>query len=185
MTDANTVVIVSNKGDFLNQISSKLVLLRNLDKVKTSSIEDAQNMFCTLVPNVAILHCKDNDSRIIELIKEIKKQETYKHTSILLINENCSRETVIEAFDSGISDVLFAPVIDYELLIRVIWCLKRNEMSLSLESRNNFLINLGIVQTQDGVYAQKYCDDFLKNEISQTKKYSQRACLLLISPDKK
>ena len=77
------------------------------------------------------------------------------------------------------------PIIDYELLIRVIWCLQKNELNLSIESRQEFLTNLGIVQAQTGVYTQKYCDDFLKNEIALTKKYSQKACILLISPDKK
>lgn len=185
MSDANTVVVVSNKQEFLNQISSKLVLLRNLDKVKACSIEEALNLFSGFVPNVVILHCKDNDAQIINLIKKIKQQEIYKHLSILLINENCSRETIIDAFDAGITDVLFAPIIDYELLIRVIWCLKKNESNISMESLSNFLTDLGIMQSPNGVYAQKYCDDFLKNEISQTKKYSQRACLLLVSPDKK
>ena len=185
MADVNTVVIVSDRQELINQISSKLVLLRNLDKIKSCSIEEAQNMFDGYSPNVLILHCDNNNTHSINLIKQLKKHELYKNLPILLINENCSREVIIEAFDSGISDVLFMPVIDYELLIRVIWCLKKNELNLSIESRLNFLTNLGIVQPDTGVYTQKYCDEFLKNEISQTRKYSQRACLLLISPDKK
>ena len=143
------------------------------------------NTFEGINPNVLILHCDNNNNHAINLIKKIKKQELYKNLPILLINENCSREVIIEAFDLGISDVLFVPIIDYELLIRVIWCLKKNELNLSIESRTSFLTNLGIVQADTGVYTQKYCDDFLKNEIAQTRKYSQRACILLISPDKK
>lgn len=185
MADVNTVVIVSDKQELINLVSSKLVLLRNLDKVKSCSIEEAQNMFDGFNPNVLILHCDNNNMRALSLIKRLKSQEIYKNLPILLINENCSREVVIEAFDSGISDVLFMPVIDYELLIRVIWCLQKNELNLCIESRTQFLTNLGIVQSDTGVYTQKYCDDFLKNEISQSKKYSQKACILLIAPDKK
>lgn len=185
MADVNTVVIVSDKQELINQISSKLVLLRNLDKIKSCSIEEAQNMFDGFSPNVIILHCDNNNMRALSLIKKIKNQEEYKNLPILLINENCSREVIIEAFDSGINDVLFMPIIDYELLIRTIWCLQKNELNLSIESRTQFLTNLGIVQAQTGVYTQKYCDDFLKNEIAQSKKYSQKACILLISPDKK
>lgn len=185
MADANTVVIISNRQELINQISSKLVLLRNLDKVKSCTLLEAKNMLNSLNPNVLILHCEKNDPQTIDLIKKIKKQPLYKNLPILLLNENCSRETIIEAFDLGISDVLFMPVIDYELLIRTIWCLKKNELNLSVESRENFLVNLGVVQSDSGVYTQKYCDEFLKNEISQTKKYNERACLLLISPDKK
>lgn len=185
MADVNTVVIVSDRQELVNQISQKLVLLRNLDKIKSCSIEEAQNMFDGFNPNVLILHCDNNNARALGFIKKIKKQEAYKNLPILLINENCSRETIIEAFDSGVSDILFMPIIDYELLIRVIWCLQRNELNLNIESRTQFLTNLGIVQSETGVYTQKYCDDYLKNEIAQSKKYSQKACILLISPDKK
>ena len=185
MADVNTVVIVSDKQELINQVSSKLVLLRNLDKVKSCSIEEAQNMFDGFSPNVLILHCDNNNSRAIALIKKIKKHELYKSLPILLINENCSRETIIEAFDSGITDVLFMPIIDYELLIRTIWCLQKNELNLANESRMSFLTSLGIVQSETNVYTQKYCDELLKNEIAQSKKYSQKACILLIAPDKK
>ena len=185
MADINTVVIVSNRQELINQISQKLVLLRNLDKIKSCSIEEAQNMFDGFSPNVLILHCDNNNIQAINLIKSLKKQEIYKNLPILLINENCSREVIIEAFDNGISDVLFMPIIDYELLIRVIWCLQKNELNMNIESQANFLTALGVVQADTGVYTQKYCDEFLKNEIAQTRKYSQRACILLISPDKK
>ena len=144
MADVNTVVVVSDKQELINQISQKLVLLRNLDKVKSCSIEEAQNMFDGFNPNVLILHCDNNNPRSISLIKKLRKEELYKNLPILLINDNCSRETIIEAFDSGINDVLFMPIIDYELLIRVIWCLQRNELNLSIESRTSFLTNLGI-----------------------------------------
>ncbi len=185
MADVNTVVIVGDRQELINQISQKLVLLRNLDKIKSCSIEEAQNMFDGFSPNILVLHCDNNNPRAISLIKKLKKQDIYQNLPILLINENCSRETIIEAFDNGISDVLFMPIIDYELLIRVIWCLQKNELNLNIESRIAFLTNLGIVQAETGVYTQKYCDDFLKNEIAQSKKYSQKACILLISPDKK
>jgi len=185
MTDANTVVVVSDRQELVNQISQKLVLLRNLDKIKSCSIEEAQNMFDGFAPNVLILHCDNNNINAINLIKQLKKNDLYKTLPILLINENCSRETIIEAFDNGISDVLFMPIIDYELLIRVIWCLQKNELNLSIESNKKLMIDLGILQSDTGVYTQKYCDEFLKNEIAQTKKYSQNACILLIAPDKK
>ena len=185
MGQVNTVVIVSDRQELVNQISQKLVLLRSLDKIKSCSIDEAQNMLEGFSPNALIIHCEKNNQNALNLIKQLDKQEIFNNIPILLLNENCSRETVIEAFDNGISDVLLMPIIDYELLIRVIWCLKRNETNLSNESRLNFLTTLGIIQGDTGVYSQKYCEEFLKNEIAQSRKYSQQACILLIAPDKK
>lgn len=185
MADINTVVIISNRQEFINQISSKLVLLRNLDKIKSCSIDEADTMFDGFCPNVLLLHCQNNDSKALKLIKHLRKQELYKNLPILLINENCSRETIIEAFDSGITDTIFMPIIDYELLIRVIWCLKKHEINLNIESRAEFMINLGIIQDETGVYSEKYCNEFLKTQIAQSKKYSQHACIMLVAQDKK
>ena len=78
MADVNTVVIVSDRQELVNQISQKLVLLRNLDKIKSCSIEEAQNIFDGFNPNVLILHCDNNNTRAISFIKRIRKQELYK-----------------------------------------------------------------------------------------------------------
>ena len=185
MADVNTVVIACNKQELINSISQKLVLLRNLDKVRSCSISQALNVFEETAPNVLILHCDNNDVQALSLIRQIKKQEVYKNIPILLINENCSRETIIEAFDSGISDVIFMPVIDYELLIRVIWCLKRNEKDLNNEARINFMKELKIIEPETEIYTREYCGAYLKNQIAQTRKYTQNACILLITPDRK
>jgi hypothetical protein len=71
MADVNTVVIVSDRQELVNQISQKLVLLRNLDKIKSCSIEEAQNMFDGFNPNVLILHCDNNNMRTLSLIKKL------------------------------------------------------------------------------------------------------------------
>ena len=160
MGQVNTVVVVSDRQELVNQIAQKLVLLRSLDVIKSCSIDEAQNMLEGFCPNTLILHCDNNNVQALNLIKQIKKQPIYKNLPILLINENCSRETVIEAFDNGITDVLFMPIIDYELLIRVIWSLQKNEMNLKNESRLSFMTNLGIIQSETGVYAQNIAKNF-------------------------
>ena len=88
MGQVNTVVIVSDKQELVNQISQKLVLLRNLDKIKSCSIEEAQNMLEGFSPNVLILHCDNNNVHAINLVKqmnlsdfeseEVEVQETVK-----------------------------------------------------------------------------------------------------------
>ena len=79
MTDVNTVVIVSDKQELVNQISQKLVLLRNLDKIKSCSILEAQNILDGFNPNVLILHCDNNNINAINLIRQLKNKEIYKH----------------------------------------------------------------------------------------------------------
>ena len=184
MNNINTVMIISDKQELVSQISQKLVLLRELDKIKSSTLESAMDLLEEFFPNIIILHCENNNTSALNLIKSIKKQEKYKNLPILFICDNCTREIVIEAFDSGISDVLFTPIIDYELIIRVIWCLKQNEANIENESKIKFLSQIGVIEEETGVYSKDYCNSILKNRISETRNYSQNACILLITPDK-
>ena len=84
MTDANTVVIVSDRRELVNQISQKLVLLRNLDKIKSCSIEEAQNMLNGFSPNVLILHCDNNNVNEVRITNNnnIKSKKPVKTANI-------------------------------------------------------------------------------------------------------
>jgi len=105
---------------------------------------------------------KEIETKIKDLLKSNKEKKSIK------IKEYADK---LEDLEIEIADVKIS--------------LKENETNLKIESRTSFLSTLGVVQNELGVYSQKYCDEILKNEINQTKKYGQRACILLISPDKK
>ena len=181
----NIIAIVGDKFDAINLISSKLVLLRDLDKIIDANLENAPAFLSQAMPNVIILHAKDESEDSLNTIKKIKKTELLGNIPILLYSEDCTKEFLIDAFDCGISDIIKAPVADWELLIRVIWCIQKNETTLNITSRNNFLINLGIIQDKTGFYTEEYAEQFLKNEIDSAVKYKNNACLMLIGPDKK
>ena len=181
----NIIAIVGDKFDAINLISSKLVLLRDLDKIIDANLENAPAFLSQAMPNVIILHAKGDSEDSLNTIKKIKKTELLGNIPILLYSEDCTKEFLIDAFDCGISDIIKAPVADWELLIRVIWCIQKNETTLNITSRNNFLINLGIIQDKTGFYTEEYAQQFLKNEIDSAVKYKNNACLMLIGPDKK
>ncbi len=181
----NIIAIVGDKFDAINLISSKLVLLRDLDKIIDANLENAPAFLSQAMPNVIILHAKGDSEDSLNAIKKIKHTELLQNIPILLYSEDCTKEFLIDAFDCGISDIIKAPVADWELLIRVIWCIQKNETTLNITSRNNFLINLGIIQDKTGFYTEEYAEQFLKNEIDSAVKYKNNACMMLVGPDKK
>ena len=181
----NTITIISNSEKLVEQISEKLVLLRDLDKVTSSSQKDAVDFLKNQLPNVIMLHCANNDPEALNLIKQLKSEALLSRIPILLLDENCSRETVIDAFDAGVCDILKIPCEDHELLIRVIWCIQKDEINTNRQTQFDFMKDLGIIQPDTGVYTQKYCEEFLKNEVEHTIKHKAHACLMLITPDDK
>ena len=181
----NTITLISNSEEQIEQITSKLVLLRDLDKITNCSFDGAVDFLKNTLPNVIIIHCANDNPDALKLIKEIRQENILSEAPILFIDDNCSRETIIDAFDIGINDILKYPAQDYELLIRTIWCIQKNEININRHSQIEFMKLLGVIQADTGVYTQKYCEEFLKSRFEQAISHKENACIILIAPDSK
>ena len=69
----NIIAIVGDKFDAINLISSKLVLLRDLDKIIDANLENAPAFLSQAMPNVIILHAKGDSEDSLNTIKKSKK----------------------------------------------------------------------------------------------------------------
>ncbi len=185
MSFNNIIAIIGDKFDAINLISSKLVLLRDLDKVVDTNLENATAFLNQTMPNVIIVHAKGDNKESLDAIKDIKQTEILNNIPILLYSEDCTKEFLIDAFDSGITDIIKAPIADWELLIRVIWCIQKNEINVNNDIRNEFLTKLKIIQDKTGFYTEEYAEQFLDAEIDSAVKYKNKSCLMLVGPDNK
>ncbi len=185
MSFNNIIAIIGDKFDAINVITSKLVLLRDLDKIVDTNLENAVEFLCQTMPNVIVLHAKGDSEESIKALKDIKENELLRNIPVLLYSEECTKEFLIDAFDLGISDIIKTPIADWELLIRVIWCIQKNEITINTDSRNNFLTNLGIIEDKTGFYTEEYAEQLLNAEIDSAIKYKNPSCLMLVGPDDK
>lgn len=185
MSFNNIIAIIGDKFDAINLISSKLVLLRDLDKVVDTNLENATTFLNQTMPNVIIIHSKGDNKESLDAIKNIKQAELLRNIPILLYAEDCTKEFLIDAFDCGISDIVKAPIADWELLIRVIWCIQKNEININTDIKNEFLTKLKIIQDKTGFYTEEYAEQFLTTEIDSAIKYKNKSCLMLVGPDNK
>ncbi len=181
----NTITVVSSSEELTNQIGSKLVLLRDLDQITNCSFENALDFLKNKLPNVIIIHCSKDNPDALELVKSIKKTSILSQIPILFLMEDCTRESVIDAFDNGVSDIIKYPAEDYELLIRAIWCIQKDDFNTNRQTQFEFMKTLGIIQPDTGVYTQKYCEEYLKSELEHIATHKIDTCLMLITPDSK
>ncbi|GBF22772.1 transcriptional regulator [Candidatus Gastranaerophilus sp. (ex Termes propinquus)] len=185
MNSNNTIVIVSNKSDLIASVTSKLVLLRDLDKVLDTNHLNALQFLRKHPPSVILMHCEQGDKHKINLIRDIKNEPLLKNVSIVIIGNMLTKEFLLEAFDAGISDIMHMPVQEHELLMRVIWSISRNEASATYESRSKFLATLGIIQEDTGFYTQLNGEVFLINEVDTAVKNQSNTCLMFVAPNER
>lgn len=176
----NTVAIVSNNEFTLNEIKNMLVLLRDIDKVECFDYYDADEYIKKISPNVIILHATESDKNCLRLLKKIRNSEKTKNIPVILYPEFSNTDYIVEAFDNGISDILTFPLKDYELVIRVIWAIQKNEEAQIMETKDNFLAKLGIIDSKTGFYKEDFSLRYLESVVSKSKTNKQKSCLVLI-----
>ena len=176
----NNIAIISNSDFVMQDIKNMLVLLRDVDKVECIEYFDAEDKIKENVPNVIILHASDNDKNCIKLINKIRTNENSSKVPIILYTEVENADFIVEAFDNGVSDILSAPLRDYELIIRVIWAIQKNESNRIKEIQNRFLAKLDIVDSETGFYKEDFSVKFLETVIEHSRENNQNSCLMLI-----
>ena len=85
MSFNNIIAIIGDKFDAINVITSKLVLLRDLDKIVDTNLENAVEFLCQTMPNVIILHAKGDSEESIKALKDIKENELLRNIPVLFI----------------------------------------------------------------------------------------------------
>lgn len=185
MDYGNTIAIVCNKTSTIDDVMNKLLLLRNLDEITSSTLESAPFKLKPNIPNVIILHCEDANDACLKCLNALKADAQLKEVPVIIIANCCSREFFISAYEAGASEIIGAQAGDYELLIRTIWALRRNEIERKGEVREKFLHKYGIVDEETGFYGSKYGEDFISSEVASSVKYGSNACLMLIGANKR
>lgn len=176
----NTVAVISNAEFTSQEIKNMLVLLRDIDKVECLDYYDAEEYIKQHCPNVVILHSSDDDKNTIKLLRKIRRSPATKNIPVILYSEFSTSDYIIEAFDEGITDIMTAPLRDYELIIRVFWAIQRNETSLTDASKDKFLAKLGIVDEKTGFYKEDFSLKYLESVVAQSKVNKIRSCLMLL-----
>ena len=156
MSKENNIVLISANEDFSEKLAEKIVLLRKTDRVITSGYVSALNMVRENNARVVLLHA-DGVEKTLNLIKELHNLAAI----ILLADDN---ELILEAYDSGITDFCPVNAPDYELVIRIVNCIKSASDRLNLKRAERLLIQNQILDKDTGFYTYKYAQQVINNE---------------------
>ena len=183
MAYSNTIVIVSDNEETFENIKSKFSLLRGHDKVLSTSKVNCIEFLKTTVPNVVIFPHEDEQATF-KLIRNIKREKFINQIPVIVLGSTKNRDFFTEAYDAGADEILFEDTAEYELLIRVIWAIKRGIKNNKDKNFDNFLRHVGILDDSSFI-CEEYGEKFLQSEINYSIAYDVKSSLMLISPNKK
>lgn len=181
MSVESNIILITNDTNVVDILKPKLVLLREIDNILTTTYQDAVKNIKKLLPETVLIYCSHEKAQCLELIKAIKTDELIKNTTILLVINEYDRDFMLNAYDENIADYLTLNADDAEILMRTIWCFKKNTYIATINKQHNLLEELGVINKETDFFTNEYCDKIFENEFNNLKKMNADGVLMLIS----
>lgn len=182
MSNESNVILITNQDAIAQALKPKLVLLREIDNISTATYSEALKSIKTFTPDTVLIYCSQEKDECINLIKKIKSDEKTKHSIILLVIDEYDPDFALNAYDEGISDYLTLKDDDAEILMRTIWCLKKNALINTVQKQHALLEQLHVMNDETDFYSAKFCDTVLDNEFKMIEARGIKAAMLAVAP---
>lgn len=182
MSAESNIILITNDNNVAQILKPQLVLLREIDNISVTRYDNAIQNIKTYLPDTILLHCSQEKEECINLIKDIKKDEIIHNTTILLIVNEYDQDFLLSAYDENISDFLVLKVDDVEILMRTMWCLKKNTLVNTVKKHYNLLEQLNVINQKTGFYADQYCQTVFDNEFKMIQEKETEGILMAVSP---
>lgn len=182
MSVENNLILITNDSNITDILKPKLVLLREVDDILVTTYSKAIESIKDVIPETVLIYCGDEKDECLELIRAIKTDEKIKNASIMLVLDKYNQDFLLNAYDENITDYLTIDADDAEILIRTIWCLKKNANMTTLCKQHSLFQDLDIINKNTGFYTEKYCEKIFDNEFKNLKETKANGILMLLSP---
>lgn len=185
MSLANNIIVITEKNEDYNdfRIICRSGLLRDIDNIIHVNYEQGLDFTKKYLPDAIVMYINNSISSALNICKNLKIDNFFKNIPILFILKNKNDEIILSAFDEGITDFIFQPASDTEILIRLMWCLKKNENLRELEKKETLLRSTGIIDKSTEAFAAQYTEKAFITEINTAKKYKYPAVFMVLGID--
>lgn len=181
MSSESNIILVTNDNNVAKTLKPKPVLLRKIDNILITTYSEALVKIKKIHPELVLVYCAEEKESCLELIKTIKTDEAIKETAIFLILKKYDQDFILSAYDEDITDYITLDSSDADILIRIMWSLKKRLMNTTVIKQKNLLKELGVIDKNTGFYTNEYCNKVFDNEIQNIKKAKIEAVFMLVS----
>lgn len=181
MPSESNIILITNDKSVEQILKPKLVLLREVDNILVTNYSEAIENIKEVTPEIILVYCAEEKEDCIDLIKAINSDEDIKKTSILLVVNEYNQDFILSAYDENITDYLTIKSDDAEILMRTIWCLRKNSLLKTINKQYNLFEEFGVIDKTTGFYTNDYCDRVFETEMKALS--DKDSIIMLISAD--
>lgn len=180
LNSGNRRILVIDQDEQSLDILLEPLRWEGYDAKSDTSLKSALRVARTWQPHIVIMDTPINEEALKAL--EIFKRKL-PHTSILLISDESSTESIISGLDSGADDYIIKPFVPLELLARIRTQLRIRDLSQQLILVNERLKELVDTDDLTGLFNMRSLYQKLEFEIERGKRFQRGICVIMMDMD--
>lgn len=180
MSESN-IFIISNNKTKAEDFTKKVVLLRSYDSVGILAKENAIEFLQNKEPDLILLHIEaKEDTALIQRLRCIK---CLANTAIIILTEFDDEEMLCDAFDYGADDFMRIDSDDTELIMRIMWGVKKKILLDVSAKKNDILSKADITDFETGFYNKNYTEKLFEQEYNNIVLNNLTAVFMMVAAD--
>lgn len=185
MSLANNIIVISESPEDGNRFREicQSGLLRDIDNIICVNYEKSLELSKKYLPDAIVIYAYEKAYNALNICKQLKFESCFKNTPILLVLDTKDDEIILSAYDEGVTDYILPPASATDIIVRLMWCLKKNEIIRELEKKEVLLRSIGVVDKSTEAFAAEFTEKAFKAEINIAQKYGYKAVVMVLSLD--
>ena len=179
----SSIILISDDKRATEIILSKVNLLREADTIVSVNYIESKQFLENSSPDLIMLYADPHSAACFDVIDNIRCNPILKQVPILLICEKVEQDFILTAFDSGIFDFTTIDATDSEVLMRVIWCLKKSLILQNSQKTFELLEELNVVSKDNGFYTHDYVKVVFERAIKKALREGIHMSFIILSTD--
>lgn len=185
MSLANNIIVISEKQDEGNRFRDicRSSLLRDIDNIICVNYEKSIDFSKKYLPDAIVIYSDEKSYKALNICKQLKTDVCLKNIPVLLILDTNDEEVILSAYDERVTDYVLPPASSTDIIVRLMWCLKKNDTARELETKEGLLRSIGVIDKATEAFAAEYTEKAFMSEINIAQKYGYKAVVMAISLD--
>ncbi|MFC4352844.1 PleD family two-component system response regulator [Fodinicurvata halophila] len=151
----------------------------------SQSLQDAQQQ-CSVAPffDLILVGIEVAGEDGLRFCSQLRSHEETRHIPILLVLDDMDLPRLAKGLDLGVTDYLFKPIDNNELLARVRTQVRRRHYHNRLRSMLDQGMSMAYTDSLTGVYNRRYMDSYLTRKLPEIRETGKPLALLIFDIDR-
>lgn len=177
------LLFIGQNQNLLNTLSSKLHEAGHDIVIESDASECLTHLSAHQHYETILIHQEEAGFDALRLSAQIRSSDFARNIPIIMLTETADEESLLKAFELGVSDYISLPIENSELLLRLRSNIRKKRYLDMLKNNVNSTLEMAFHDPMTNLYNRRYFESHLTNLITQAQNQGRELSLIMCDID--